>query len=513
MTLSQSNIINTFNLQPAHFKNDVYGEVWKLGGSLRSNDLEWGRHHAFEDRDRLQKAVANVVHRMWDQLQEAAKNQVAGRLWMLAGRPQNVEWEWGRHHAKDIDRVCDLLTAINEIQRPLDLSTYRLERETQNKTSNIQVIQTAQSSDSEGSCFEIFCRWISLLFSWFFPKNSPSTIDPIAREHRLHKTESQIQKNLQEEMRRCQDQMNSSSQTGFHYLEAPFYWETEARGNLWDIGNPDVRPGRQAVHPHRTQVGGLDVGYAHAQGRRGTMEDEHIAVAFNLNIQGKNYPVRLFGVFDGHGGKEASQYMRDHLQAKLQATLTRMNMHGLSDKGIWDALKMTFVELNDDLMKTTSIEAGTTATVAMILDGNLWTANVGDSRTVLDNQGEAEQLSHDAKPDDERYKRGIEHRGGFVRNKRVNGNLAVARAIGDRRLNGSVSARPKITKKPMSTIKPNSHLILCCDGVYDVATTKQIVKGVHDRRGFSPERIAKDIIYSAYESGSTDNLSAVVVKL
>ena len=39
----------------------------------------------------------------------------------------------------------------------------------------------------------------------------------------------------------------------------------------------------------------------------------------------------------------------------------------------------------------------------MILDGNLWTANVGDSRTVLDNDGIAVQLTEDAKPEEPRY--------------------------------------------------------------------------------------------------------------
>ncbi|OGN58689.1 MAG: hypothetical protein A3C42_01330 [Chlamydiae bacterium RIFCSPHIGHO2_02_FULL_45_9] len=51
-------------------------------------------------------------------------------------------------------------------------------------------------------------------------------------------------------------------------------------------------------------------------------------------------------------------------------------------------------------------QSGTTATVAMILDGKLWTANVGDSRTILDN---GIQLSEDAKPTDTHYRKGIEN--------------------------------------------------------------------------------------------------------
>ncbi len=57
---------------------------------------------------------------------------------------------------------------------------------------------------------------------------------------------------------------------------------------------------------------------------------------------------------------------------------------------------------------------GTTATFALTLNGKLWTANVGDARTVLDQQGVPLQLSEDAKPDHPRYRRGIEHRGGHI---------------------------------------------------------------------------------------------------
>jgi protein phosphatase 1L len=249
------------------------------------------------------------------------------------------------------------------------------------------------------------------------------------------------------------------------------------------------------------------------------MEDEHIATSFVVHIDGRNYPVELFGIFDGHGGNEASRFVRDHLAGRLYQALREFNPSGLTEAGIWRALKVTFVRLNQDFKNTlgSPLDQGTTATVAMILDGKLWTANVGDARTVLDNGGEPEQLTEDAKPSMERYKRGIENRGGTVENifgvPRVNGQIAVARAIGDHRQNGAISARPKITVKPLSEIRPGSHLILCCDGIYDVARTKDVVRAVHANRNRSAGTLAKNVVYSAYTSGSTDNLSCMVVKL
>lgn len=262
---------------------------------------------------------------------------------------------------------------------------------------------------------------------------------------------------------------------------------------------------------HTENVAGYEVGVCHFIGRRPEMEDEHLATSFELEILGKKYPVQLFGVFDGHGGKGAAIYVKENLKERLQETLTHFCTKGLSDEAIWNGLKITFARLKADFKGGIS---GTTATVAMILDGKLWTANVGDSRTILDN---GIQLSEDAKPDDPIYKKGIERRGGRVLVDpqgvpRVNGNLAVARAIGDRHV-GAMSGRPKITAYPLSNILEKTHLILACDGVYDVASTKQVAGAVKNNSELSVEELAKNIVYSAYESGSEDNVSTLVVKL
>lgn len=262
-------------------------------------------------------------------------------------------------------------------------------------------------------------------------------------------------------------------------------------------------------HAERERVGSYDVGICHFIGRRDAMEDEHLSTAFEIRINGKMYPVQLFGIFDGHGGSETSKFLKANLKETLEQSLKEF---GVSEDGIWNALKITFVRLNEQFVGS----AGSTATVALFLDGHLWTANVGDSRTILDNRGQQIQLSEDAKPGDARYQRGIKNRGGWVEYleiPRVNGCLGVARAIGDHELNGAVSARPKITKIPIKKIKPGSHLILTCDGVYDVASTRQIGRAVHENRNLNPMELAKNIVYSAFHAGSNDNLSAMVIKI
>jgi serine/threonine protein phosphatase PrpC len=269
-------------------------------------------------------------------------------------------------------------------------------------------------------------------------------------------------------------------------------------------------------------IGGMEVGIAHAQGCRKTMEDKHLATSFDLVINKISYPIQLFGIFDGHGGVEAARFVRDHLPEKLKETLREFNQGSLSEAGIYKALKITFVRLNEDFKKTfdkkLSRYPGTTATVAMILDGYLWTANVGDSRTVLDNNGTAVQLSEDANLN-ERYKKGVKRRGGKVKEGRINGYLNMARSIGDYHLRGANSSRSKVTKMPLESIHPESHLILCCDGIYEGGvTTKQIVSRVnyvvtHPNSFNNNELLAGGIVNIAYLSGSEDNLSAMVVKI
>ena len=74
---------------------------------------------------------------------------------------------------------------------------------------------------------------------------------------------------------------------------------------------------------------------------------------------------------------------------------------------------------------------GTTACVVLITKDNIYCANSGDSRAVLMSKGKAIPLSFDHKPSNEDETKRIEASGHFVEDDRVDGNLALSRAIGD----------------------------------------------------------------------------------
>ena len=96
----------------------------------------------------------------------------------------------------------------------------------------------------------------------------------------------------------------------------------------------------------------------------------------------------------------------------------------------------------------------------------LYTANVGDARIVLCRNGKALRLSYDHKGSDENEGKRISNAGGLILNNRVNGVLAVTRALGDAYLKDLVTGHPYTTE---TVIQPDidEFLILACDGVSD----------------------------------------------
>ena len=76
-------------------------------------------------------------------------------------------------------------------------------------------------------------------------------------------------------------------------------------------------------------------------------------------------------------------------------------------------------------------QAGCTACVAIVTKSEVYVANAGDTRCVIAAKGKAKDLSHDHKPDLPTEKRRVERAGGVVEEGRVNGVIAISRAIGD----------------------------------------------------------------------------------
>ena len=229
---------------------------------------------------------------------------------------------------------------------------------------------------------------------------------------------------------------------------------------------------------------------------------------------------------DGHGGKEASEYVAKHLPKILHETLLEWHKTELTTDGIWNALKLTFVKINYNFQNyyhyidpLIAKNVGTTATVVMMVDGHVWTANVGDSRTILDNYGKPFQLSRDEKPGDPICQRLIANRSGsaFIDRHnefRIHNMLSVGKSIGDATLKQANSARPSITCMALSDIENESHIALVSDGITARKTTKELVELLHIHRKQPLIAVAKGIALKVHHDiNSHDNLTVMIIRI
>lgn len=94
----------------------------------------------------------------------------------------------------------------------------------------------------------------------------------------------------------------------------------------------------------------------------------------------------------------------------------------------------------------------------------LYTANVGDARIILCRNGKALRLSYDHKGSDENEGKRIANAGGLILNNRVNGVLAVTRALGDTYIKDLVTGHPYTTETVIQA-DSDEFMIIACDGV------------------------------------------------
>ncbi|XP_040942837.1 probable protein phosphatase 2C 39 isoform X2 [Gossypium hirsutum] len=156
-------------------------------------------------------------------------------------------------------------------------------------------------------------------------------------------------------------------------------------------------------------------------------------------------------------------------------------------------------------------QGGSTAVTAILINGQkLVIANVGDSRAVICKNSEAKQLSVDHEPTTE--KESIENRGGFVSNfpgdvARVDGQLAVARAFGDKSLKEHLSSEPDVTVEIIDD--DTELLILASDGLWKVMTNQEAVDAIRNvKDAWSAAKLLTD---EAVKRNSTDDISCIVV--
>ncbi|KAJ3067328.1 Protein phosphatase 2C 2 [Podochytrium sp. JEL0797] len=222
------------------------------------------------------------------------------------------------------------------------------------------------------------------------------------------------------------------------------------------------------------------------QGWRNTMEDAH-ATILNLldgednseDSDAKHPRHSFFAVYDGHGGSSVAEYSEKHLHNKIiqDPEFTKGNYRAAIKNGFLE----TDVALRAD---DPNPDVGCTAVTVLVTDKMmLYCGNAGDSRAVLSSQGNAVALSDDHKPTNDGESARIVAAGGYVESKRVNGNLALSRAVGDFEFkkntelgpeDQAVTVNPDIMSRELVP-KEDDFLVVACDGIWDCMSNDEVV--------------------------------------
>ncbi|PHH87749.1 hypothetical protein CDD83_8456 [Cordyceps sp. RAO-2017] len=269
-------------------------------------------------------------------------------------------------------------------------------------------------------------------------------------------------------------------------------------------------------------------GLSAMQGWRISMEDAHSAVLDLGNPaanESKEQPAKLsfFGVFDGHGGEKVALFTGENIHSIIMKQDTFKK--GDYVQGLRDGFLATDREILNDPKYEDEV-SGCTACVSLIAGKKLYVANAGDSRGVLGIKGRAKPLSQDHKPQLENEKNRITAAGGFVDFGRVNGNLALSRAIGDFEFKKSAELSPEnqiVTAFPDVEVHDltdeDEFLVLACDGIWDCQSSQAVIEFV--RRGIAAkqdldkicENMMDNCLASNSETGGVgcDNMTMIIV--
>ncbi|XP_074498204.1 protein phosphatase, Mg2+/Mn2+ dependent, 1Na (putative) [Sebastes fasciatus] len=264
---------------------------------------------------------------------------------------------------------------------------------------------------------------------------------------------------------------------------------------------------------------GVNYAVASMQGWRAQMEDAHTCMP---ELRGELKEWGYFAVFDGHAGSTVAQYCSRNLLERIMAT---GGVKANEDpEQVKEGIREGFLDIDRHMHKLTRQDnwerSGTTAAAVMNSPRYIYFINCGDSRTLLCRNGKVVFYTEDHKPFNPREKERIQNAGGSVTLQRVNGSLAVSRALGDFDFK-EVDWRPEteqlVSPEPevyeLERTPEDEFLILACDGVWDAIGNEELCAFVRSRLRVCNDlrEICTQVIDLCLYKGSLDNMSIIIV--
>lgn len=230
---------------------------------------------------------------------------------------------------------------------------------------------------------------------------------------------------------------------------------------------------------------GLKYGVGSMQGWRCEMEDAHYAKSVLGTDELKDWS--YFAVFDGHAGVKVSEHCAKHLLDCI------LDTDEFRKKSFVQGIRTGFLNLDENMRNIPDLSqgvdrSGTTAVCAFISPENVYIANCGDSRAILCRNGMPIFSTQDHKPILPGEKERILNAGGSVMIQRINGSLAVSRALGDydyKNVQDKGQCEQLVSPEPeifcLDRDPADEFLILACDGIWDVMTNEDVCSYVQSR--------------------------------
>jgi protein phosphatase len=206
-------------------------------------------------------------------------------------------------------------------------------------------------------------------------------------------------------------------------------------------------------------------------------------------------------VADGVGGNERGEWAS---QSAVDCLTRELPLH-LAASTPLDALTTAFRAANAAVWEAGSSghpsqRPASTLVAALVRQGALWWAHVGDSRAYLVRQGRAQRLTQDHSWIDEQVRAGFLSRD----EARISGRRhAITRSIG-------YAATIDVDTGGPFVLRSGDVIVLCSDGLHDQVADEELASIVQQ---LLPEAAAERLVALSNERGGPDNISVVLCSM
>jgi serine/threonine protein phosphatase PrpC len=172
------------------------------------------------------------------------------------------------------------------------------------------------------------------------------------------------------------------------------------------------------------------------------------------------------------------------------------------EKKLRETIRKGHLNLDDKIRSTAEFDrgedkSGSTAISCFITPSHIYLINCGDSRAIMVRDNQIALSTYDHKPMNPTERDRIQKAGGSVMIQRVNGSLAVSRALGDfeyKNVEGKGACEQLVSPEPEIYIidRDNSKdefIVLACDGIWDVMSNEELKNFIRARM-----RVTNDLV-------------------